>query len=1028
MEIRLLGPVELHGPAGVVDLGPPLRKCVLAVLAERPGRVVPTLTLIDRVWGGQPPAAARKALHAHVSRLRRALLDAGGGSLVSRDGGYALVVEPDQVDWARYRSAVAAARTAARDGDDQLAAERFRLAARLWRGEPLSGLEGRWAEETRVAVTAQRLSAVEAALEVGMRLGRQAELAGEAAELARHHLERQNLVAMAAQCLYWCGRQEESADLLRRAMEHLLRSGVEPNPRLKGLHTRVLRNDAELAGPFPSPSPPPGDAGARRELVREMRRIWLDRRDVGTRVVLRLREQPEAVWREFARHGVSEFREPGPLVEQSVADLLLNHHNRRLLVLGDKGAGKTTSLIDLAADLLAASDDPAVPVPVILPLSRWHGEDFADWVVDEIRDNYRLAADRVRPLLVDDQVVVLLDGLDEVAADLRGACVRGINAFRTRFGAGLVVTSRTAEYRNLDVRLALANAVVIQPLTVEQIDARLADGGPALAGLRDAVRRDPALLEHLSTPHMLDVVCVAYAQGGEVSPTIGGSYDDYLRALLHRPRTPLPATVRTPPFDFAATRHFLTWLARLMTIRGETTWYSEHLVPASLPGPRPRWPLPATPWSRMAERVGMRRLATAVTCGAVAALLCAVVYGVQLGLGRSAAAGTPLDASPVFAVPLAAAVFGAVTWLLVRDGLPAWLRVPAYTATLMVAGGLHKGVSVGRQAGAAAGWRAGVVGALVYGAVIAASVALALAVVVVVCRLDKDARWTVNHDRITRCTDTAVVCALVVGLSHAPARMAATPHDAAYALTAGFGYGVIMGLGGGVLLGLGFMLVDLDVVRPAARWRMSWRGFATACAAGAVCGVLQWLLLVQAVALVLGPDRGPVFAFVVAMTFCLVFALGHGLRPDTDLPVPAPAKALDASLRAAVGPVACAVLVALVATAPARPAVVEYVKIALVVPAVLAALLTFWFTGGGVWLAHHVTRLIARHARLLPRDLPGFLEHADERMLLHRHGGGYGFRHPEIQRHVAEHTAPTAADLPGKDSTTAPPTSGREPG
>nr|BFE51401.1 hypothetical protein GCM10017745_48280 [Saccharothrix mutabilis subsp. capreolus] len=35
MEIRLLGPVELHGPSGMVDLGPPLRKCVLAVLAER---------------------------------------------------------------------------------------------------------------------------------------------------------------------------------------------------------------------------------------------------------------------------------------------------------------------------------------------------------------------------------------------------------------------------------------------------------------------------------------------------------------------------------------------------------------------------------------------------------------------------------------------------------------------------------------------------------------------------------------------------------------------------------------------------------------------------------------------------------------------------------------------------------------------------------------------------------------------------------------------------------------------------------
>lgn len=117
---------------------------------------------------------------------------------------------------------------------------------------------------------------------------------------------------------------------------------------------------------------------------------------------------------------------------------------------------------------------------------------------------------------------------------------------------------------------------------------------------------------------------------------------------------------------------------------------------------------------------------------------------------------------------------------------------------------------------------------------------------------------------------------------------------------------------------------------------------------------------------------------------------------------PAPAHALGASLRVAVGPVSGAGLIALLATALARTEVVEYVQLALVVPAVLATLLTFWFTGGGVWLAHHVARRTAQYAGILPPDLIGFLAHADERMLLHRHGGGYRFRHPELQRHLAD--------------------------
>lgn len=63
--------------------------------------------------------------------------------------------------------------------------------------------------------------------------------------------------------------------------------------------------------------------------------------------------------------------------------------------------------------------------------------------------------------------------------------------------------------------------------------------------------------------------------------------------------------------------------------------------------------------------------------------------------------------------------------------------------------------------------------------------------------------------------------------------------------------------------------------------------------------------------------------------------------------------------------------------------------------------MAFWFTGGGIWLAHHAARWAAAQAGLLPRDILGFLAHADERLLLRHAGGGYQFLHRTLQDHLA---------------------------
>ena len=96
LEFRVLGPLEVCRSGQPVDLPGPASRRVLAALVLRAGTWVSVDRLIDELWGERPPAAARKALQMHVSRLRVALgrraidhhgvggLSAGGRPFVGR--------------------------------------------------------------------------------------------------------------------------------------------------------------------------------------------------------------------------------------------------------------------------------------------------------------------------------------------------------------------------------------------------------------------------------------------------------------------------------------------------------------------------------------------------------------------------------------------------------------------------------------------------------------------------------------------------------------------------------------------------------------------------------------------------------------------------------------------------------------------------------------------------------------------------------------------------------------------------------
>ena len=145
-----------------------------------------------------------------------------------------------------------------------------------------------------------------------------------------------------------------------------------------------------------------------------------------------------------------------------------------LLILGEPGSGKTTLLLELARDLLnRAERDESLLIPMVFNLSSWavKRQPLADWLVEEMNTKYQVPRQLGRSWVNTDQVLLLLDGLDEVDSTYRAACVDAINTYRSEHGLmPLVVCSRSADYLELKKRLLLQSAVTVQPLTEKQID------------------------------------------------------------------------------------------------------------------------------------------------------------------------------------------------------------------------------------------------------------------------------------------------------------------------------------------------------------------------------------------------------------------------------------------------------------------------------------------------------------------------------------------------------------------------------
>lgn len=294
--------------------------------------------------------------------------------------------------------------------------------------------------------------------------------------------------------------------------------------------------------------------------------------------------KPEAIQYPWDAIVQQPNRSPCPIPRGTKVIEVFDEVGDELLILGAPGSGKTTMLLDLARDLITrAEEDEKLPIPVVFNLLAW-GEKrlpLGRWLVDELWYRYAVPRKIGETWIGQKELVFLLDGLDEINAQHRKACVEAIHRFQQDHGpVGMVVCSRSTEYEEMHFQIRLQSAVVLQPLTRDQVYAYLKGTSKQLSAARELLSHDQPFQELTESPLMLSIMMLAYS--GLSSEELGmldtidkrrtHLFDTYVRRMFDR-------RGKNHRYEPQQTVQWLTWLARQLIDHAQTTFYFERIQP-----------------------------------------------------------------------------------------------------------------------------------------------------------------------------------------------------------------------------------------------------------------------------------------------------------------------------------------------------------------------------------------------------------------------------------------------------------------
>ena len=332
----------------------------------------------------------------------------------------------------------------------------------------------------------------------------------------------------------------------------------------------------------------------RRVLLSKVKQFWIDgvlAKSLHTQVLIELGLEERREYIQNPLEEVEEFpSDPSPVFPAGTSATNIFESigaGRTLLILGEPGAGKTVTLLKLAESLIKrTTNDLSQPLPVVVNLSSWarQRKSIENWLAQELYKTYQISKFLGKAWIDKEQLILLLDGLDEVAAQHRNDCVKALNQFIQEHGrTEMVVCSRIRDYEALSERLRLRSAIYVQPLTFQQIDQYLEQGAEQLEALKTLLNHNAEIKKFASSPLILSIMSLTYQDyaldtflQSKIADTFYLSlFDSYIERMLTRRGT-------TQQYSQEQTKHWLIWMAQRMHQTSQTVFLIERLQPTFL--------------------------------------------------------------------------------------------------------------------------------------------------------------------------------------------------------------------------------------------------------------------------------------------------------------------------------------------------------------------------------------------------------------------------------------------------------------
>lgn len=192
---------------------------------------------------------------------------------------------------------------------------------------------------------------------------------------------------------------------------------------------------------------------------------------------------------------------------------LFDRYNGRVLLLGEPGSGKTTTLMVFAKDCIAKRlKDEEQPLPLIAPIATWDAKaspPLTDWLSGLTS---ALNKNQIERILNEGKALLLLDGLDELGNNVKNEDT-GVRIDPRREFLKLIppnnkilITCRSQEYQEIASKARLNGAITLQPLNNEQKRTYLRN----LPSLLSIIESDNTLKELTRTPIILSLFASAF--------------------------------------------------------------------------------------------------------------------------------------------------------------------------------------------------------------------------------------------------------------------------------------------------------------------------------------------------------------------------------------------------------------------------------------------------------------------------------------------------------------------------------------